>query len=108
MSFKFKNGRVAKAGDAVVGKDWFNRPITGEIVAGKEEGHPELLLKHSLGHLCPSLDLKNFLHREDAVTDGSNPNAGKEADGKKQMADGAPGSGLSPDSCLLTPSDPAK
>jgi len=83
MSVTLKNGRVPKIGDAVIGPDWFGGMVKGTVAAGvKAQGHPELVLKHGArGHLCPSLDLSNFLHQEDAGAGGSETQSASGAEG---------------------------
>ena len=74
MAIKYKNGRVAKENDPVVGLDWRGGVVTGTAVVGDPgKGHPELVFQHAtFKTVCPSLALPGFLHAEDAVasTDG--------------------------------------
>jgi len=64
---KYKNGRDIKAGDKVSGPDWFGRTVTGIVVAGEKPHHKPFALKHGVdGHICPSLNLSQFLPVEDA------------------------------------------
>jgi hypothetical protein len=84
MPIKFKNGRLAKENDPVVGIDWRGAVVKGTAVAGdKAKGHDELVFRHEVFKtICPSLHLVNFLHADDAVisTDGIHSVTAKEAD----------------------------
>lgn len=64
---KFKNNREIKVGDPVIGKDWRDCPVSGTVVTGDaEKGHPPLVFQHGVHKtVCPSLELKNFLHADD-------------------------------------------
>ena len=71
MPIKYKNGRVAKADDAVVGLDWRGAVVKGIAVAGdKSKGLPELVFQHEkYKTVCPSLRLEDFLLVDDAMID---------------------------------------
>ncbi len=65
----FKNGRTIQVGDAAVGTDWRGGPVTGTVAAGDTKaGLPEMILVHGVHKApCPSLDLRTFLHADDAA-----------------------------------------
>lgn len=71
MPIKYKNGRVAKEGDPVVGLDWRGGVVQGTAITGDtRKGLPELIFQHGIHKTaCPSLALENFLHGDDAVID---------------------------------------
>lgn len=68
MPIEFKNKRVVKADDKVVGLDHRGCVVHGTAVKGDTaKGHPELVFLHGVHKtVCPSLELHHFLHVDDA------------------------------------------
>lgn len=68
MAQNFKNNRLVKENDPVVGLDHRGCVVHGLAVKGdKAKGHPELVFQHGQHKtVCPSLELHHFFHKDDA------------------------------------------